>query len=175
MNNVKIEILSQAAVMSVIGEIKTRASTLQASIHQAAVSTLDHCREHGDYRGALALVNALPNGQRVEGLIAWFTHFSNGKLTFKKDQHGVRTAKLAARDASDFDMEAAMLTDFGALTKEPKASTLTVEKLIKMIESKANNTELNTDGTPKVDEATRAMGAKLVAHYRGLVSAAALN
>lgn len=170
----KIEILSQTAVTAVIASIKTNAVKLQGEIHQAAVSTLDHVREHGDFRGALALVCALPNGQRVEGLIAWYSHFSNGKLTFKKDQHGQRTCTLKReRDETDFDIEAAMLTDFGALTKEPKANTFGVDKLIKMLESKANNTETNSDGTPKVSEDCRAISAKLVASYRAMVSVAA--
>lgn len=171
----KIEIISQSDVMEFITSVKSKAVLLQAEIHQAAVSTLDHCREHGDYRGALALVNALPNGQRVEGLIAWYSHFSNGKLAFKKDQHGQRTAKLEARRVdSDFDIQAAMVTDFGQLTKEAKPATFTVEKLIKSLEQKASNTETNSDGTPKVDMAARAMSAKLVNYYRGLVQEACL-
>lgn len=170
----KIEIISKAAVMEFITGLKTRAVTLQAEIHQAAVSTLDHCREHGDYRGALALVNALPSGQRVEGLMTWFAHFSNGKLTFKKDNaSGARVAKLSVdRVDSDFDIEAAMLTDFGSLTKEAKPAVFTVEKLLKFIESKANNTETNADGTPKVADDARAVAAKLVASYRSQMAAA---
>lgn len=168
-----ITIISKAAVMEFITGLKTRAVTLQAEIHQAAVSTLDHCREHGDYRGALALVNALPNGQRVEGLMAWYTHFSNGKLSFKKDANGQRSAKLNTdRVDSDFDIEAAMLTDFGSLTKEAKPAVFTIDKLIKFIESKANNVELNADGSPKVAEDTRAVAAKLVANYRSMIAAA---
>lgn len=171
-----IEIISKQDVMEFIAGIKTSAVKLQAEIHQIAVSTLDHCREHGDYRGALALVNALPNGQRVEGLIVWYQTFSNGMLTFKKGANGERSCALSAKRVdADFDIQAAMLTDFGALTKEAKPATFTVEKLIKSIEQKANNVELNVDGTPKVDEAARAMSAKLVAYYRSLVNAAAVS
>lgn len=171
-----IEIISKADVMEFIAGIKTSAVKLQAEIHQVAVSTLDHCRAYGDYRGVLALVNALPNGQRVEGLMVWYQTFSNGMLTFKKGANGERTCTLSAkRVESDFDIQAAMLTDYGALTKEAKPATFTVEKLIKSIEQKANNVELNVDGSPKVDAAARAMSAKLVAYYRDLVSVATLQ
>lgn len=165
-----IEILSQSAVMGVIAGIKTSAATLQADIHQAAVSTLDHCREHGDYRGALALVNALPNGQRVQGLIEWFKGFSNGKLSFKKGPDGFTADLKKDRSDGDFSVELAMLTDFGAYTKEPVGKTFTVDQLIGILEKKANNTELNTDGTPKVSADARAVAASLVASYRNAVA-----
>lgn len=169
----KITILSQSAAAELIAGIKTRAVTLQAEIHQAAVSTLDHCREHGDYRGALALVNALPNGQRVQGLVEWFKGFSNGKLTFKQGADKSFTADLKKdRVDGDFDVEMAMLTDFGAYTKEAKPKTVTVDALIKMLETKANNTELNSDGTPKVSADARTVAASLVASYRSAVSTA---
>lgn len=169
-----ITILSQSAVSELIAGIKTRAHTLQSEIHQAAVSTLDHAREHGDYRGALGLVNALPNGQRVQGLIEWFREFSSGKLVFKKGNDGAFTCELKKdRKDADFLIEAAMDTDFGTLTREAKPRTVTVEALIKMIEQKANNTELNTDGTAKVSPEARAVAASLVASYRTAVVKAA--
>lgn len=168
-----ITILTQSAVVEVIARIGTAAKTLQADIHQAAVSCLDHTREFGDYRGALALVNALPNGQRVEGLIIWFERFSNGMLTFKKQKEGGYTAKLSPeRTDGDFDVAAAMLTDYGSASKEVRPSTLTTDKLIKMLESKANDDRLNDDGTPKVEATARAMASKFVRTYREAVSAA---
>lgn len=171
-----IEILTQSAVMTVIAGIKTSATKLQAEIHQAAVSCLDHVRQHGDTRGALALVTALPNGQRVQGLIEWFRGFSNGKVSFKKDQSGALAIVLQKeRVDSDFDIESAMATDFGAFTKEAKPRSLTVDALIKMIEQKANNTELNADSTPKVTPEARAVAASLVGAYRKAAANVVLN
>ncbi len=169
-----MEILTRSAVFEVITRIGTAAKTLQAEIHQAAVSTLDHTREHGDYRGALALVNALPNGQRVQGLIVWFEHFSSGALKFKANKDGAGfSAKLSAeRSEDDFDIAAAMLTDYGTFTKEAKPATFTVDKLIKMLESKANDDRTNDDGTPKVEPSARSVAAKFVRTYREAVSAA---
>lgn len=169
----RVIILSQAAANEAIAGIKTSAHKLQAEIHQVAVSTLDHAREFGDYRGALALVNALPNGQRVQGLVEWFKGFSNGKLTFKQNADKSFTAELKKdRVEADFQIELAMLTDFGAYTKEATPKTFSVDALIKMLEAKANNTELNSDGTPKVSPDARTVAASLVASYRSAVSTA---
>lgn len=161
-----IEILSQAAVTDKVAMINKSAKTLQADIHQVAVSTLDHCREHGDYRGALALVNALPNGQRVKGLVAWFQNFSNGKLVFKQGEGGFTAELKKDRVDSDFNVLAAMEIDYGSFTKEAAPKTMTLEAFIKSLESKADNDEKNTDGTPKVSPETRAFAAKCVAVYR---------
>lgn len=168
-----MEILSRSAVVEVIARIGTAAKTLQADIHAAAVSTLDHTREFGDYRGALALINALPNGQRVQGLIVWFEHFSNGALKFKTNKDGAGyTAKLSQERADeDFDVAAAMLTDYGSFSKEAKPTTFTVDKLMKMLESKANDDRVNDDGTPRVEATARVVAAKLVRSYRDAVVA----
>lgn len=163
-----ITILTQSAVTEVIARIGSAAKTLQADIHQAAVSTLDHCREHGDYRGALALVNALPNGQRVLALVEWFQHFSTSKLMFKKSKDGAGfTAELSKdRADTDFMVELAMATDYGSFTKEVAPKTMDVVALIKSLESKANNDKLNADGSPKVSQEARAAAAFLVASFR---------
>lgn len=163
-----MEILTQAAVTDKVAIIGKSAKALQADIHQVAVSTLDHCREHGDYRGALALVNALPNGQRVKGLVAWFVNFSNGKLLFKGGTKGEAfTAELKKdRVDSDFAVQAAMLVDYGSFTAEVAPKTMTLEAFIKSLETKADNDEANTDGTPKVSQEARAFAAKCVALYR---------
>lgn len=155
------------------GEIRGNAKDLQAKIHLVAVSTLVHVRDTGDTRGALALVQALPNGQRVEGLKAWFTGMSSGKVTFGTDSESRETTIKLAKDrvAANFLIDDAIKTDFGSYTKEPKPRTFTVDQLIKQLEGKANNTELNEDGTPKVDPSARIVASKMVASYRAAVAA----
>lgn len=163
-----MEILSLSAVTDKIAVIHKSAKALQADIHQVAVSTLDHCREHGDYRGALALVNALPNGQRVKGLVAWYQNFSNGKLLFKGGSKGEPfTAELKKdRVDGDFNVAAAMLVDYGSFTAEVAPKTMTLEAFVKSLETKADNDEVNSDGTPKVSQQARAFAASCVALYR---------
>lgn len=170
-----IEILTQTATNEQIMTIATTAKALQSQIHQCAVSTLWHINEHGDFRGAQALLNALPNGQRVQALAVWFQHFSDGALQIKKAEAGgfAVSLKTGWKDKCSIDIEAACLTDYAAFTKEAKPATFTVEKLLKMIEDKANNVELNVDGSPKVDPAARGIAAKLVAAYRAMIKAAA--
>lgn len=167
-----IQILSQAAVTDKLAIIGKSAKALQADIHQVAVSTLDHCREHGDYRGALALVNCLPNGQRVKGLVAWFQNFSNGKLVFKADKASGGFAAELKKDRvnEDFNILAAMEVDYGTFTAEVAPKTMSLEAFVKSLESKADNDDVNSDGTPKVSREARAFAAKCVAVYRSTQS-----
>lgn len=172
-----VQILSQSDVNECVAKIATTAKALQSQIHQCAVSTLSHINEHGDYRGVTALLNALPVGQRVQSLVVWFTHFSDGALQIKKAEAGGFAVSLKSgwKDKCSIDLESASATDYAVFTKEVRPSTFTVEKLIKMLEDKANNTELNVDNTPKVDVAARAIAAKLVGSYRDMVNNAAIN
>lgn len=168
-----MKILSVEECASIVTEIRGSAKALQAKIHHVAVSTLVHIRDTGDTRGALALVQALPNGQRIEGLKAWYTGMSSDKITFGKNADtGETTIKLAKdRVPANFLVAEAEVTDFGSYTKEAKPRTFTVDQLIKQLEGKATNTELNEDGSPKVEEAARMVAAKMVASYRTAVAA----
>lgn len=169
-----MKILSVEECAKITGEIRGSAKALQALVHSVAFSCLTHIRDTGDTRGALALVTALPNGQRVEGLKAWFTGMSSSKITFGKDgDTGETTIKLAKdRVPANFLMIEAEATDYGSYTKEAKPRTLSVDQLIKMLSDKANNTELNTDGSPKVSVEARQLAGKFIASYNSAVTAA---
>lgn len=169
-----MKILSVEECVKVTGEIRGSAKDLQAKIHNVGVSTLVHTRDTGDARGLLALVQALPNGQRVEGLKAWATGMSSGVITFGKDNDtGETTIKVKKGHVpANFLIDDAIKTDFGSYTKEAKPRTLSVDQLIKMLSDKANNTELNTDGSPKVSLEARALAGKFLASYNSAVTAA---
>lgn len=164
----KISLLTQADVAIRIALISTAAKELQADIHVCAVSSLDHARAHGDTRGVVALLNALPKGQRVKGLAAWFTHFSNKKLnlTVDKDTKLYVCELRKERTDEDFKIEEASEIDFGDFTTERDPVTLTLAAMIKRIEKMSTNDELNGDGSPKVDNEARTMAAELVAFAR---------
>jgi hypothetical protein len=162
-------LLTQADLMAKVVEIRTVAHTLQESIHVCACSGLDHVRAHGDTTGVVALVNALPNGQRVKALAFWFKKFSNGKLILTRNKDSkVWEAKLSKqRVDSDFDVAGAMEVTFADLTDERDPQSTTIEGLVKALEGKATNAE-NFEGTtiPKVTPEARAFAAKLVAFAR---------
>lgn len=164
----KLTLLTQADVMTRIDTLGVAARALQADIHLCAVSALDHVRAHGDTRGACALMNALPNGQRVKSLGVWFNAFSGGKLalTQNKDTKAWEANLSKDRSDSDFDVAGAEATDYGAFTKEIAPQTMTLLKLVKKLEGFSTNDETNTDGSPKVDSEARAMAAELVAQVR---------
>lgn len=160
----KIEILTVSAIGEVLDKIATTAKALQSQIHQCAVSALSHTFEHGDFRSVTRLLNALPNGQRVQALAVWFAHFSNNALTIKKASGAfsvvLDSAKLGDEMARLEMLEAAMEQDFGTFTKESKPTALTLEKLIAWVEKKA---QANDD---EVEPAAKAVAAKLVATYK---------
>jgi hypothetical protein len=161
-----IVIMNRDACAKAIKSIGRFAGKLQVRIHTVAVSTLDHIREHGDTTLAASLLNALPKGQRVEALAFWYKHFSSGKAVFAKDKTSGSWTCSLAKDRMEFDFKIgeAALTSFAELTKEAApGKTFTVEALIKMLKSKADEDGSYENGTPKVDEAARDLASALLA------------
>jgi hypothetical protein len=164
----KTEILSQSAVMDAITKVMAGARALQGQIHQCALSTLSHVAQHGDFRGVAHLLNGLPNGQRVQALVVWYQHFSDGALQIKKANGSFSVSlKQDWQNKCTFDLEGADATDYAAFTKESKPAAFTVEKLVKWLESKANNMD-----DAEVAPETRGVAAKLVATYRDMIKIA---
>jgi hypothetical protein len=164
-----IKLLTQSDLMKAIPLLSADAKSVQERIHQCACSALDHVRAHGDTTGFVALLNALPNGQRVKALAYWAKHFSSSKLIMTFDKKAKSwTAKLSKdRKDEDFGINSAMATSFADLTEEQEPKSMTVEALIKKLTTASTNSE-NFDGTtiPKVEPAARALAAKLVAFIR---------
>jgi hypothetical protein len=164
-----IKLMTQGDLMKAIPILAAQARDVQEMIHQCACSALDHVRAHGDTTGFVALLNALPNGQRVKALAYWAAHFSNKKLILQFDKKAKSwTAKLSKeRTDEDFKVTEAMETTFADLTEEQEPKSMTVEALIKKLITASTNSE-NFDGTeiPKVEPAARALAADLVAFIR---------
>lgn len=163
-----MKLYTQADVLVAIEAIKANARNLQSEIHTCAVSTLDHVRAHGDYRGAIELLNALPNGQRVKGLAAWFRAMSSGAMQLKIDA----TSKLwtctlkQGRVDADFKMAEAEATDYGTFTAETEPKSMTLAQFIKRCETIANDDEVLKDGKPKVEQEARVAASEVVAFLR---------
>lgn len=165
-NKVTFELLSVSAVGEAISAIATRAKNMQHEIHVAACSVLSHVQEHGDYRGVVSLLNALPNGQRVNGLALWFQNFSDGALQLKKANGSWSCSLLDGwKDKCLFDVEGAMQVDFGSFSKEPTPKAMTLEKIVKWVESKANADD------KEVEPSAKAAAAMMVAAYRERLTA----
>jgi hypothetical protein len=163
-----IAILTPAQVVAGLPTLRASAVELEANIHQYAVSTLDHCREHGDYRGAVGLLNALPKGQRVQAVAAWFREFSSGKLalTLKDGAWGAQLrGEIATREA-DFRVAESMLTTYADFTKEVAPKALTMAKFLASIERVANDTSTLPNGARKVPEAVAEVAAAMIAGIR---------
>lgn len=163
-----MKLYSQTDVLVAIESIKANARTLQTEIHTCAVSTLDHVRAHGDYRGAVELLNALPNGQRVKGLAAWFRAMSSGAMQLKADpKTKLWTCTLkAGRVDADFKMVEAEATDYGDFTTEVEPKSMTLAMLTKRMETIANDDEVLSNGKPKVEPEARIAASEVVAFLR---------
>lgn len=165
----KLKLLTAADLLAAIPALKQDADSVQERVHLYAVSGLDHVRAHGDTTGVVALMNALPRGQRVKALAFWFKKFSNSKLILTMDKDSkVWTAKLSKqRLESDYDINGAEAITFADLTDERDPQSTTVEGLLKSLVGKSTNSE-NFDGTtiPKVTPEARKFAAALVAFAR---------
>lgn len=170
-----MELVNREKAATMIVELGTAARNVQATIELIGCSALAHMRDHGDYRTAVQLMNALPNGQRVQALAVWFREFSSNKFTVSFDNKvGQWVGKLKKeRTAEDFRVEEAMETSYADFTKERTNRTMGVTQLLSYLKRVANNTDNNPDGTPKVDAATRALASKLYGTTSNAVALAA--
>lgn len=116
---------------TVIKSIATRGQKLDADIHLAACSCLNHAAEHGDVTLASKLILAMPKSSRAKALIHWFETY--GKLTFKKNDgvFGMNKGK-----SKEWNVPAAIEMPFWKLVPEPEVKDLTIEALVKMVKSK---------------------------------------
>jgi hypothetical protein len=161
-----IAILTPAQVLAGLPTLRKSAEDLTANIHQYAVSTLDHVREHGDIRGVTSLLNALPRSQRVQGLAAWFRHFSTNKLTLKLTGTAWTCELRKDRTDEDFKVAESMETTYADLTKEPEQKAITMAKFIGQIEKVANDTTTLKNGARKVPVEVAELAAEMVRTIR---------
>lgn len=163
-----IKLLSLQETGPRIEALAKNAKAVQDEIHLIAVSCLAHARDHGDIRPTAQLLNALPNGQRVRGLVTWCRNFSSKKLGIKQDAAKLWVVEIQSeRTPEDFKVDEAMNITFADFTVEKDPESVTVESLIRNLSRTANNDEMHKDGkTPKVSPEARAIAAFLVAEYR---------
>ena len=167
----KLTMSELADYVTVLG---ASAREVQERIHIAAWNSLDHIREHGNYTGALQLLNALPNGQRVKGLALWYKTFSSEK--FVPRQNGKTKVweceKLGVRTDADFRMVEAEATTFADLTAEKNPETITLEKFLHGLKRTATN-EAFHDGTaiPKVAPEVRMAALVMLKAYNDTLAA----
>lgn len=158
-------ILTPEACKSKITKIAKVGKALQAEIHAVAVSTLDHIRAHGDYTLALGLLGALPNGQRVQALVAWYRAFSGGAVKFSYDSTNKcwKCTLSPNRTDEQFRVQEASETTFADLNPEKGYSTMTFEGFKEYLKRTANKDGLNPDGTAKVEPRVRDLAAAFYA------------
>jgi hypothetical protein len=163
-----IQLLTIAEALEQIPLLATDAAAVQTRIHVIACSALDHVRDCGDTRAMVALLNALPKGQRVKALAHWVRSFSNGKLVMKVDKAtNLWTADLSksrAKDGSDFNISGACEITFADFTVERDPVSVTVESLVRNMVRASTNTDKH-DGTDidKVSPEARAVASRIVA------------
>ena len=154
-----------------ISRIKRSGAALQKLVHETAVSTLAHIRDHGDYTLATALLDALPTGQRVKALAHWYKHFSKGAVTFSYDSKAGWLCKIVKnRTPEMFDIDGAYATTFADLTAEKNpGSTFGVKEVLAYLKRKANDEKLLDNGEPRVSEQARELMAALYVRAEELI------
>jgi hypothetical protein len=163
-----MKILSQSEVAKAIKSLKSRAAKVQSDIHLCAVSTLVHMQLHGDYTGAVLLMNALPSGQRVKGVAAWYKHNSGGKFTLRQDkkQGNIWVGTLSKdRVAEDFDIEGASKVTFAEFTAEVEPRQVSEESIRKYLERLVANDEMLDETKPKVTAEAKERANVLLAMF----------
>lgn len=168
-----MERIAPEQVAAYVATLGADARNVQGRIHIAAVSTLEHTAQSGDFRGAIALLSALPNGTRVKALAAWYREFSGKQLSLTYDPKA-RTWGGKLKDgwsAEHFDVARAESVTFADLTSEIEPKVMDKAAYIKMLErTSTNDKQIEIDGK-KVDKVTpeaRALAAKVVAFVRNL-------
>ena len=158
------EILSREVCIAKISSIRTSAIELADTIHQVAVSTLDHCREHGDTSLIVSLLTAMPqrSGVRAEALAEWYREMSKRDIKLSRDGDAWK-ATCAGRQEANFLIDAAWETSPFMLTKEKSVGkTFEVEKFLQKLRGWATNEDLLADGKPAVSPAVREMASKML-------------
>lgn len=163
-----IIILNKEQCGRTITRIARAAGKIQSLIHQVAVSTLVHARDHGDVTLIERLLNGLPSGTRVKALAHWYGHFSGNQLT-AKDVNGKFTVAIAkGRIEAGFNIEGAAVVTFADLTKESKpGKTFTMEQLVKKLAAWANEEGELENGAAKVADDVRDAAATFLAQIEG--------
>lgn len=109
-----------------ITSIRNRGAKIDRDIHETAVLTIEHARDHGDITLATKLVNAMPKSSRRKALIAWYGAFA--PVTFQSKNEAFKLKKK--RSQEDFLVDEANETPFWDYTKERNPQPYTAEKAI---------------------------------------------
>src|SRR5579864_1418864 len=102
-----IKLMTQSDLLKAIPLLAADARSVQERIHVCGCSALDHVRAHGDTTGFVALLNALPNGQRVKALAYWAKHFSSSKLILQFDKKAKTWVAKLSKERTDSDFKIA--------------------------------------------------------------------
>lgn len=115
---------SAAEITKAITSIKGRGAKLDADIHRAAVSILNHATEHGDTTLADNLVHAMPKGARKLALVEWMLAFGQiAKLDKEADKDAIAAGRLFKLDRTrKLDIEGAIATPWTDF--KPEAAVL---------------------------------------------------
>jgi hypothetical protein len=159
-----LQILTQEACSRKIDQIARVGGKLHQVIHEVAVSSLAHVRDHGNTTLVARLLNAMPAGQRTKALVVWFDRFSGGAIKAVKGKGGYAIKTLPKdRTADQFEVDAAYRTSYDVLTSEKDPKPMGFEALLKYLSRIANEERELPDGQPKVTADARMAAARCVA------------
>lgn len=166
------------ALATMIGSIKSRAATLQADIHVAAMSCVMHAIDHNNALPATQLVEAITGGSksyaiRANALKKWFEEvgcfvWNNGEQPgFKMNQDRKATIKAIGDDNAIIAKIGKV--PFWEYAPEPEYKGFDLNKAIAALLSRANTAikEHGTDPKTKIDMGTLSGLARLLSNNSG--------
>lgn len=127
-------ITDTAALNKAIASIKTRGTKLQADMHTAAVSCLDHADKHGNVTPMRNLLDALPSMTRKNALKAWAEQF--GKFVYNEETKTLDYAKDKATT-----LQAAIDEPFYQFSPEPEYKPLNMAAEIGKLMTRISNAQ----------------------------------
>jgi 5'-3' exonuclease len=159
-----MQLYTHAELPARISFICRASRKFDGEVHKILCSILTHAHRHGDPRQFEPLLDGLASGVRHNAIVAWIVDYSGEQIAIQKNNKTKRwsAAMVPNWDRSEFNLEGAYAVTFGDHTAEPGGKTFTIRDMLKLLEKKATNLELNTDGTYKVSPGVRDAASQLL-------------
>lgn len=151
-----VEIITDPkALGAAITKIGLAGKKLDAAIHRAAVSALAHAHKSGDACFVEKLLNVMPKGSRIKGLIAWVRDHAPVDIRTKNGEFLASNRK--GWKPEEFKLAEAAATPYWEHTVEKDPTPLTVARLVAYLKNKAD------PENKRVEDDARALASKMLA------------
>jgi hypothetical protein len=135
-----IIILEESKLSAAIGSIARRGANLDRDIWITGASILAHAKRHGDFSNFARLLNALPQGSRVNALVGWAQEFvplaasRDSKTKIWKCSINKKSEDFVSPDRSDWLSELSLESPWWDWKKAPVTVEFDLTALIALLD-----------------------------------------